>query len=633
MKKFTLLVLAALLAVVGPLGTAFAQTTSLKDGVYTTVGAGKDGPITVETTIQGNKILAVKIVKQSETAGVADAALKRIPEAIVAGQTTEVDAVTGASYTGKGIIEAVEKAITLAGGDPAAFRVKVAVEAKALVLLTADVVVVGAGGAGSAAAAAAADGGAKVIVIEKAAQPGGATMMSSGLFASDSKLQAAAHVKVPTAEIYKKWEDYVNWLNDPVLTWKFFKKSASTIDWLQERGYKLKLVPNVQKVHVNDYETYHAYADESKKMEYLQTFLSNVTKKGGQIIYDTRGTHLITDNGKVVGVEAQGSDGTPYKINAKAVVIATGGFGANPEIVAQVNPGKKMSALNSGTQTGDGAVMVREIGGGGEKTMFSHYHGVDMPFEVIGAASNSGDGSKGATGGIDSVNHFANFPGGLWVNRAGVRFAPETICFDSALVANVTYSMGGEYYVIVDSKTFKAVEAKGASGVGIPLSPERLAGFELAPVKTPWTGLTQQFETAIKLGGAFKGNTLDDLAKAMGVEAASLKETVAEYNAACKAKKDEQYGKDAKYLVPVAQGPYYAVVGRAVALGGLGGILTDDKLRVTKDDGTVIPGLYAAGADVSRIYNNVYPLVEGVTAGWAFNSGRMAGESVLAYLK
>lgn len=633
MKKSLILILTALLAVVGPAGTAFAQEAGLKDGVYTAVGQGKDGPITVETTVTSSKIAAVRVVSQRETAGVSDAALVRIPQAVVAGQTLEVDAVTGATYTGKGILEAVEKAILQAGGDPSAFRIKRAAEAKALVTLSTDVVVVGAGGAGASAAVAAAEGGAKVIVLEKAGQPGGATLMSSGLFASDSKLQAQAGLKVPTAEIYKKWQDYVNWLNDPVLTWNFFKKSASTVDWLQERGYQLKLVPNVQKVHASDYQTYHAYADESKKMEYLQTFLANVTKRGGQVYYETRATKLITENGKVVGVEARQADGTPLRITAQAVVLATGGFGANAVEVAKVNPGKKMSALNSGTQTGDGAAMAREVGAGGAKTEFSHYHGVDMPFEIIGAAVNSGDGSKGATGGIDSVNHFANFPGGLWVSRAGVRFAPETIAFDSALVANVTYSVGGEYYVVVDSKTFRALEARGASGVGVPLSPERLAGFELAPVKTPWKGLSSQFETAVKLGGAFRGQTVADLARAMGVEAASLEATVAAYNKVCAAKKDEQYGKAPAYLVPVVEGPFYAVLGRAVALGGLGGILTDDKLRVTTEDGRVIPGLFAAGADVSRIYNNVYPLVEGVTAGWAFNSGRMAGESVLAALR
>jgi fumarate reductase flavoprotein subunit len=634
MKASMACILAVLLAVAGPCGTVFAQTAqALKDGVYTTEGQGKDGPITVKTTVKDHKLAAVEVVAQGETAGVADVALTRVPGAIVAGQTLAVDAVTGASYTTKGILDAVEKAVVQAGGNPADYKVQAAAVTKAAVELTADVVVVGAGGAGSAAAVTAAEGGAKVVVLEKAALPGGTTIMASGIFASDSKLQAQARVKVPTADIYQKWESYVNWLNDPVLTWKYFSKSASTVDWLQERGVALKLIPNVQKVHADDYETYHSYADESKKLQYIQGLLTGVTKRGGKILYETRATKLITSNGKVVGVEAVQADGTPVRVQAQAVVLATGGFGASAEAVAAVNPGKHMSALNSGTQTGDGAALAASAGAGGLNSRFSQYHGVDMPFEIMGAAATSGDGSQGAAaGGIDAVNHLANFPSGLWVSRGAVRFAPETICFDSALVANVTYSMGGDYYVIIDSKTLKALETKGAQGVGMPVSPERLAGVELAPVKAPWKGLATQFDRAIALKGAWKGNTVAELAQAIGLEPAVLEKTVAEYNQICASKKDVQYRKDPRYLVPVTEGPFYAVIGRTVALGGLGGILTDDQLRVTTSDGKVIPGLYAAGNDVNRIYNNVYPLVEGVTAGWAFNSGRIVGETVLANL-
>lgn len=635
MKASMACILAVLLAVVGPCGTVFAQAASaLKDGVYTTVGQGKDGPITVKTTVKDHRLASVEVVAQAETAGVADVALARVPGAIVAGQTLAVDAVTGASYTTKGILDAVETAVVQAGGNPADYKIRAAAVTKAPVELVADLVVVGAGGAGSAAAVTAAEGGAKVVVLEKAALPGGTTIMASGIFASDSKLQARAGVKVPTADVYQKWESYVNWLNDPVLTWKYFSQSASTVDWLQERGVALKLVPNVQKVHADDYETYHSYADESKKLQYIQGLLTGVTNRGGTILYETRATKLLTANGRVVGVEAVQADGTPVRVQAQAVVLATGGFGANPEAVAAVNPGKHMSALNSGTQTGDGAALAASVGAGGLNSRFSQYHGVDMPFEIMGAAATSGDGSKGAAaGGIDAVNHLANFPSGLWVSRGAVRFAPETICFDSALVANVTYSMGGDYYVIIDSKTLQALETKGAQGVGMPVSPERLAGVELAPVKTPWKGLAAQFDRAIALKGAWKGKTIAELALAIGLEPAVLEKTVAEYNRVCASKKDVQYRKDARYLVPVAEGPFYAVIGRTVALGGLGGILTDDQLRVTTADGQVIPGLYAAGNDVNRIYNNVYPLVEGVTAGWAFNSGRMVGQTVLENLK
>jgi len=214
-----------------------------------------------------------------------------------------------------------------------------------------------------------------------------------------------------------------------------------------------------------------------------------------------------------------------------------------------------------------------------------------------------------------------------------MRFASEAICYDSALVANATSANGGDYYVIIDSRSLRTLEAEGSSGLGIDNSPERLAGFPLAPVNEPWAGLAAQFKTAIEVGGGFKSDTVEGLAEAMGMDPAVLARTVRGYNDICRSKNDVPFGKEAQYLIPIVEGPYYAALGRTVQLGGLGGISTDHRLNVTTMARKPIPGLYAAGADVSGIYNNVYPLIEGVTAGWAYNSGRIAGESVLEDLR
>lgn len=608
----------------------------LKDGVYTAKAQGNNGPLTVQTTIKGGKIADVAILKQTETVGVADEALKQIPKRIVETQSLAVDAISGATHVSDAILAATEDCLKQAGGNIAALKAKkTSPEAvkSADEIYSCDFVVIGAGGAGASAAVTAAEGGAKVIVVEKAAIPGGATLMSSGILATDSSKQKAAGIVCKTEDVYKSWQDYNAWLNDPVLTWKYFSGSAGTIDWLEAHGYQFNIVPNVQKTHAEGFETYHHYGSDDKKMDYIKSLLSYVEKNGGKILYQTRATKILTDKGAVSGIEAVKADGSKVTISAKSVLVATGGWGANPELVAKYTNGVKMSALNSGTQTGDGIALTQALGAG-EARAFAQYHGVDMPFEITGAAATSGDGSKGAAaGGIGSVNHFANYAGGLWVNKRGERFASEAICYDSALVANATYAQGGDYYVVVDAKSVAALEAKGAGALGITMSPERLAGQPLAPVNEPWSDLTKQFDLAIKLGGAFKGATIADLAKAIGSDPAVLQATVDEYNKVCASKKDRQFGKDPMYLVPVAQGPYYAVLGRTVQLGGLGGIPTDSDLRVTDTHKKPIPGLYAAGADVAGIYNDVYPLIEGGTAGWAFNSGRLAGASVRAYLK
>ncbi len=599
----------------------------MKDGAFVTTTDGHNGPIRIETVIQDGAIAEVHVLEHSETAGISDAALERIPNSIVKYQSLAVDSVSGATMVSRAIIDGVAEGVKQAGGNVDKMMTPIPQAEVKTETYDADVVVVGAGGAGAAAAVTAAEGGLKVLLIEKSANPGGTTLFASGLFATDSYQQEAQGIVVPSDEVYQEWQEYTCWLNDSTLTWNFFKKSASTIEWLEERGYELELVPNVQKVHEGGWTTYHSFQDESKKMDYLLELLSHVESNGGSIMYETRAVKLLKQNGAVSGVQAVTGDGTRVFVNADAVILATGGFGASVDVMDTVTGGVNMSQLNSGTQTGDGIAMVREVGGADLAGAFAHYHGVDMPFDVIMAAGVIDD--KGARGGIEQVNHFANYPGALWVSSQGNRFASEAICYDSALVANATYAVGGNYYVIVDQKSVNALERGGSSELGITLSPERLAGQELAPTRTPWAGLTEQFDLAVELGGAFKGDTVEELAEAIGIDAGTLVETVDTYNGICESGVDEQHRKEAMYLIPVREGPFYAVKGQTVALGGLGGIRTNSRLNVTDASGATIKGLYAAGNDVNEIYNNVYPLVEGVTCGWAFNSGRMAGEAVL----
>ncbi len=599
----------------------------MKDGTYVSSADGHNGPIKVETVIKDGAISEIHILEHKETSGISDGAIERIPHAIIENQSLAIDTVSGATMVSKGIIAGVAESIRKAGGDVDKLMVPLSKQDVKTEEFEADVIVIGAGGAGAAAAVTAAEGGKKVLLLEKAGNPGGTTIMASGLFATDSYQQKAMGISVPTDEVYQEWQEYCSWLNDPVLTWNFFKKSASTIEWLEERGYELELVANVQKVHEGQWQTYHAFKDETKKMDYLKNLLSLVEKNGGTIMYETRALRLLQTDGIVTGVEAQKADGTVLYANAEAVVLATGGFGASVEVMNRVTGGAHFSLLNSGTQTGDAIAMATSVGGDDLAGAFPHSHGVDMPFDIINAAGIIDD--RGARGGIESVNHFANYPGALWVGTGSRRFASEAICYDSALVANATYAAGGNYYVIVDQKSVDALEEGGSGMLGINMSPERLAGQELAPTRTPWTDLTKQFETAIELGGAFKGNSIKELAEAIGIDAETLEKTVDSYNEICKSGVDEQYQKDPMYLIPVSEGPYYAVKGQTVALGGLGGIRTNSRLNVTRADGSIIPGLYAAGNDVNEIYNNVYPLIEGVTCGWAFNSGRMAGEALL----
>ncbi|WP_020612163.1 FAD-dependent oxidoreductase [Sediminispirochaeta bajacaliforniensis] len=618
----------ALLVMFLLLGCGSCGNKTMKDGVYTSSADGHNGPVTVQMTIKEGKIADVAVVDNSETASIAAAAIERIPAAIVEHQSLAIDAISGATKVSEAILNAAAQDVEKAGGSAEALKaVQVKTDAAKTESYDCDVVVIGAGGAGSAAAVTAAEGGEKVILVEKAAQPGGTSILASGIFATDSRLQKEAGVVCRTGDVYKVWQDYTSWLNDPSLTWRFFKQSASTVDWLEDHGFAFKLIPNVQKSHEGGFETYHHYKEDAKRLDYIKSLLSYLDTYDGEVMYETPAKKILMKDGHVAGIEAQKADGTKVIINANAVVIASGGFGANREMLDQATGGVAQSLLNSGTQTGDGIKMARAVGAGGENREFSQYHGVDMPFDVINAAGAIDD--KGARGGIEAVNHLANYPGALWVNAQGMRFASEALAYDSALVANATAAAGGNYYVIIDSTSLAALESGGTSALGITESPERLAGQELTPIHEPWTGLSEQFGTAFTLGGAFKGDTLEDLATAIGINPATFAKSVAAYNQVCAAKNDEQFEKDPMYLVPITKGPFYACKGQTVTLGGLGGISTDSRLNVTDKAGKPISGLYAAGNVVNAIYNNVYPLIEGVTAAWAYNSGRIAGQSVL----
>ena len=154
-------------------------TATYTAGTYTGTGAGRNGDITVEVVFTDDAIKSVTITDHAETGGISDPAINTIPEAIVKSQSLGVDAVTGATLTSNGIIDAVADAVEQAGGDVEALKaVVVEKTAGEAIEETVDVVIVGAGGAGMAAAASALENGATVIVLEKTAAIGGNTLAS-----------------------------------------------------------------------------------------------------------------------------------------------------------------------------------------------------------------------------------------------------------------------------------------------------------------------------------------------------------------------------------------------------------------------------------------------------------------------
>ncbi|SEA63586.1 fumarate reductase flavoprotein subunit [Oribacterium sp. KHPX15] len=594
----------------------------LKDGSYDITVDGRNGKMTVTTVIKDGAIAEVTIGDNTETPEVATTALEQLPKAIVDAGTPFVDAVTGATITSDAIMEAVKGAITAAGGNPDSFSKDTGANKSTEVKeLEADVVVVGAGATGVSAALTAQQNGANVILLEKAATPGGVSIIAGGPMGIDSKDQQEAGVAgtFTTADVLKYWQDYNCWMDDGQLFYNISNRSGETIDWLEENGMEFTFMGTEQAAHADGFQTYHIYKDQENKAGYYTTLIDKFTEAGGQVYFETPATELKAENDAITGVIATAKDGTTYDISCKAVVLGTGGFGANAEMIEE-EVGFPLETFTTGTQTGDGATMSRAIGAGKGKTI-QQYHGVTSYSGI-----QTGQGK-------DEIAKAIYMPTSVWVNRRAARFCPEDLNYDTALCSNAAATQGEYFYSIISEDMVKALEEGGAKALDVDTAVAYEPTIPMFSIDEGWTEFRAALEDGVSKGIVFKGANVSELAANMGIDAETLEKTLADYNASCENGVDPVYGKASKYLKSLGDGTLYAVKARPVSLGGIGGVLVNSNLQVIKDDGTVIKGLYAAGNDVAEMFNNSYPLVEGVTMMNALSGGRICGEEAANYAK
>ena len=594
----------------------------LKDGSYDITVDGRNGKMTVTTVIKDGAIAEVTIGDNTETPEVATTALEQLPKAIVDAGTPFVDAVTGATITSDAIMEAVKGAITAAGGNPDSFSKDTGANKSTEVKeLEADVVVVGAGATGVSAALTAQQNGANVILLEKAATPGGVSIIAGGPMGIDSKDQQEAGVAgtFTTADVLKYWQDYNCWMDDGQLFYNISNRSGETIDWLEENGMEFTFMGTEQAAHADGFQTYHIYKDQENKAGYYTTLIDKFTEAGGQVYFETPATELKAENDAITGVIATAKDGTTYDISCKAVVLGTGGFGANAEMIEE-EVGFPLETFTTGTQTGDGATMSRAIGAGKGKTI-QQYHGVTSYSGI-----QTGQGK-------DEIAKAIYMPTSVWVNRRAARFCPEDLNYDTALCSNAAATQGEYFYSIISEDMVKALEEGGAKALDVDTAVAYEPTIPMFSIDEGWTEFRAALEDGVSKGIVFKGANVSELAANMGIDAETLEKTLADYNASCENGVDPVYGKASKYMKSLGNGTLYAVKARPVSLGGIGGVLVNSNLQVIKDDGTVIKGLYAAGNDVAEMFNNSYPLVEGVTMMNALSGGRICGEEAALYAK
>lgn len=608
-----------LLSILAGCSKTTSTVSTVKAGTYTATEKGLGGDVTVKVTVTDKgSVSAIEVDASKETPTIGGQAAPKLAKAIVDAQSLKVDAISGASVTSHAVLAAVEKALSQAGVDVNAWKNKEVAKKGTNEEVTVDVVVVGAGGSGTGAALAAAEKGAKVMIIEKTAAVGGNTRLSSGFFAINSDLQKAENLNLSVDEAVRRLLEYNQYLSNGPLTRAIVEKSADTITWLQKYGMEFKLQQETtQFAHENDpyqYKVYHKYVDNTAGFEKIYKHLGEM---GAVLKLNTSLKSIIKDaDGNITGITATKEDGGILTVHAKSTVVSTGGFGANSVEVKKASNNAYLNQLGM-PNNGEGLASLEEVGA------------IRWDATPLLHAAQLAESKVAA----ETSEHLAGFSNSsmtqmlmsplLWVDASGSRFVNEDVVYDTALWANAAYAANGKYYFIVDKATLEDY-TKGTtmriskSGPGANMKPDDFVALA---------------EQAVKSGTAFKGSTIADLAQAAGMNADELQASVDRYNLMVKNKKDTDYNKSSASLqYTVEKGDYYAFDCRAVNLGTIGGVKVDEKLQVIDIDYNPINGLYATGTNAGGYYaGKGYPPYEGLASGFAWTSGRIAGENAAAY--
>ena len=430
-------------------------------GTYTGEAEGKDGKIKVEVTVnEDSQIADIKIVSQSETGGLGDAALEKVKEQIITNQSLAIDAVTGASLSSKAMVNAVENAMQQAGGDIKVLKtaVKKSGEGKTE-RLTTDVIVVGAGASGVSAAVSAADTGAKVMIIEKTANIGGASNLSwAGKFYNSTEAVSQG-VKIEVEKEITDWIVNNHWRVDAAAIRQYVMKSGQTYEWLNEKGYVTKFLNfGGEQLHVLP-------PYESRQATLRKMLAGSVEKNGGQVLTETTAKKLLTNaEGIVTGVQAVKSDGTTLEITAQSVIMATGGYAANKEMVKKsfgfegVNGGL-------GQNVGEGLEMAWAAG-----AKVPDNFGGQMLHQTLARATEKL--KKQYTPFEASYPLMLTYlPNFMNVGSAGARFRDEAATLTPVAAANTSAFNGAYHLVIVSKAQLDALMNKGMSGIYAPKLP------------------------------------------------------------------------------------------------------------------------------------------------------------------
>lgn len=457
-----------------------------------------------------------------------------------------------------------------------------------------DVLVIGAGCSGTNTAVRASQAGLKVILVEKTETIGGASLKSWAPSAPNSKLAKAAGASTDTEPLIDKWVADSHWRVDASAIRQLVNSAGSAIDWMVDNGWTFTYLGMGADITM--------LPDYAEREGLFKAMLAHSVQSNGEVMTSTTAKRLVvSEDGSVTGALVKGNDGAVTQVDAKAVVIATGGYGANLDLVKAASG---FGGVFAGLPQNIGEGLEMAWAAGAQKPQ---NFGGQMLHQTLARATDRLIGSFDAFPAKYPMilSYVANL---LNVGSTGRRFRNEALVLDAVPAANSSAYQGSFHYVIVSKGIMEKLEKGGLAAIGVDTSPglppEHKPKFEL---DTPWTGITDVLEKMVADKTGFKGATAKELAEAAGMDAATLEAQIKEYDGFCSSGSDTQFGKAAKHLVPLGEGPYYAIIAEENNLCSWGGLLTNSDYQVLDYDRLPVKGLYAVGNEAGgNLYNDTY---------------------------
>ena len=454
-----------------------------------------------------------------------------------------------------------------------------------------DVVVIGAGMSGLCAALAGAEAGLNVVLLEKLGYLGGTSATAEGMFGCQSKLQLEMGYDDDSDAYFEGIEEYDHWTNNPRICRRWLEHAGDTVDWVMDHGVTFSDI----RASWSTVPTWHVFSERGGHCAVLAEAAENA---GAHIYTETPAKQLLmAEDGSVAGIIATDKDGKGIQFNAKGVIMCSGGYPCNREMIDTYSGWNFISEEEEDLSTGYTS-WKGTPGRDGDCILMGMAAGADT-FRLGAVMADFSEVSGKRVEEAHPVRCLVGVVPTLWVNESAKRFTSEGLV-DSFVSYGESRATQIESYNILDYDFLK----QQCEGIICDCSGD-------APAGTPFPDGMELVEGYVQ-GDEFmvwKADTIEELAEQMGLDPVALKDTVDHYNELCDAGYDSDFLKDPKYLIPVRTAPFYGVKTIPIFMTTVGGLRVDERSRVLTPEGKAIKGLYACGSDAGGLYGYLYDVL------------------------